>query len=144
VRPEQHQSPLADDPLGGEVPRLAVELDRASDAVLTREQLLARVFRQERRGTCERDRLDPPVLLFEERAHVGEMGERRDRRALAPRDQVGLVGDVVQRGFVDRAAGEHEPDRERESHREHDDQRDRLEQARPQRVAEKPHAAVSL
>ena len=126
--PQQHEPLAADEPRGVEVPR-PFRLDRAVELDATAEPR-GPVRRQQRRGAVERHGDDPLVLAIEELLQRPEPREGQHRVPLALGEQVELRRDVAQRVPLDRPAGQHGADRERERERE---QRD--EQRSPRRAA---------
>ena len=68
-------------------------------------------------------------------ANVIEPRTREDRGSLPGRQQICLLGDVLQRRPLDSAPRQHCADRKHQADREHDHEYGRHEQVRPQRAA---------
>ena len=112
----------------------APDPDRSVDALLRPDGLVEiarQVLRRAIQGHTRRDL----VLAREVRPNVIEPRTREDRGSLPGRQQICLVGDVLQRRPLDSAPRQHCADRKHQADREHDHEYGRHEQVRPQRAA---------
>ena len=101
------------------------------------------VAREPRRGAVE-PRLDHELALaLQRRPQRRKPGERKHGLVLAGGEEIGLVCDAAQRRPLDLAARQQRAEHERQADGEDDDQDDRREQPRSQRV-EPDHCRAAL